>query len=63
MSVYFFSSGEENVGKYKATFYSINGISLETRKRREHLSADDVKRNKAMLDSFSKGNLDGERAV
>lgn len=50
------------MGNYPATFYSINGITLETRKRREHLSSDDLKKNKALLENFTKGNIetDGE---
>ena len=29
---------------------------LETRKRREHLSNDDLMKNKALLENFAKGN-------
>ena len=50
------------VGNYHATFYSINGISLETRKRREHLSTEDLQKNKALLENFAKGNLDQQTA-
>ncbi len=46
------------VGNYNATFYSINGISLETRKRREHLSSEDLQKNKALLENFTKGNIE-----
>ncbi len=46
------------VGSYNATFYCINGISLETRKRREHLSSEDLQKNKALLENFTKGNLE-----
>ena len=35
---------------------SINGMVLETRKRREHLSTEDVQKNKALLENFAKGN-------
>ena len=44
------------VGNYNASFYSINGMVLETRKRREHLSKDDVQKNKALLENFATGN-------
>ena len=37
-------------------FFSINGMVLETRKRREHLSNDDLMKNKALLENFAKGN-------
>lgn len=46
------------VGNYNATFYCINGISLETRKRREHLTKEDLQKNKALLENFAKGNLE-----
>ncbi len=52
------SVGHELVGNYNATFYSINGISLETRKRREHLSSEDLQKNKALLENFAKGNIE-----
>lgn len=50
--------GCEMIGSYPATFYSVNGISLETRKRREHLSHEDLQKNKALLENFAKGNLE-----
>ena len=46
------------VGNYQANFYVINGMVLETRKRREHLSSDDLKKNKALLENFAKGNAE-----
>lgn len=55
---FFKEDRHEMVGTYNATFYSINGISLETRKRREHLSNEDLQKNKALLENFAKGNVD-----
>ena len=49
---------EEMVGNYRATFYNVNGINLETRKRREHLSDADLQKNKQLLESFTKGNME-----
>ena len=46
------------VGKYQANFYVINGMVLEPRKRREHLSSDDLRKNKALLENFAKGNAE-----
>jgi len=46
----------EKLGDFLADFYNVNGMALESRKRREHLSAEDLQKNKALLDSFSKGN-------
>uniref|UniRef100_H3CYR9 Ankyrin repeat domain 13C n=1 Tax=Tetraodon nigroviridis TaxID=99883 RepID=H3CYR9_TETNG len=45
----------ERVGNFLADFYSVNGLVLESRKRREHLSEEDILRNKAMMESLSKG--------
>ena len=44
------------VGNYNAHFYSINGMVLETRKRREHLTKEDLQKNKALLENFATGN-------
>ena len=53
---FFKEDRQELVGTYNANFYSINGMVLETRKRREHLSNDDLMKNKALLENFAKGN-------
>uniref|UniRef100_A0A8C7GU34 Ankyrin repeat domain-containing protein 13C-like n=1 Tax=Oncorhynchus kisutch TaxID=8019 RepID=A0A8C7GU34_ONCKI len=45
----------ERVGNFLADFYSVNGLVLESRKRREHLSEEDILRNKAIVESLSKG--------
>uniref|UniRef100_A0A8C6Q494 Ankyrin repeat domain 13C n=1 Tax=Nothobranchius furzeri TaxID=105023 RepID=A0A8C6Q494_NOTFU len=45
----------ERVGNFLADFYSVNGLVLESRKRREHLSEEDIVRNKAIMESLSKG--------
>ncbi|XP_072032629.1 ankyrin repeat domain-containing protein 13C-like [Amphiura filiformis] len=47
----------EMVGNFYADFYLVNGIILESRKRREHLSEEDVQKNKAALESLSKGDV------
>ena len=46
---------QERVGNFLADFYSVNGLVLESRKRREHLSEEDILRNKAIVESLSKG--------
>ena len=43
------------MGNFLADFYSVNGLMLESRKRREHLSEEDILRNKAIMESLSKG--------
>ncbi|XP_050311709.1 ankyrin repeat domain-containing protein 13C [Anthonomus grandis grandis] len=42
-------------GQYDAELYTVHGLTLESRKRREHLSNDDLQKNKAIFDSFTKG--------
>lgn len=46
---------QERVGNFLADFYLVNGLVLESRKRREHLSEEDILRNKAIMESLSKG--------
>ncbi|TKR62334.1 hypothetical protein L596_026315 [Steinernema carpocapsae] len=46
----------ETVGEYDSDYYSIEGMTLVTRKRREHLTSDDIKKNKAFMQSLSIGN-------
>lgn len=53
--VFFAMSLQERVGNFLADFYSVNGLVLESRKRREHLSEEDILRNKAIMESLSKG--------
>lgn len=43
-------------GIYKSDIYTISGLVLESRKRREHLSTDDLQKNKAIIESLTKGN-------
>lgn len=43
-------------GLYKSDIYTITGLVLESRKRREHLSTDDLQKNKAIIESLTKGN-------
>lgn len=42
-------------GLYESELYTVHGLTLESRKRREHLSTDDLQKNKALLESFTKG--------
>uniref|UniRef100_A0A6I8RKN4 Ankyrin repeat domain-containing protein 13C n=1 Tax=Xenopus tropicalis TaxID=8364 RepID=A0A6I8RKN4_XENTR len=45
----------ERVGNFLADFHLVNGLILESRKRREHLTEEDILRNKAIMESLSKG--------
>uniref|UniRef100_A0A0N5AX81 ANK_REP_REGION domain-containing protein n=1 Tax=Syphacia muris TaxID=451379 RepID=A0A0N5AX81_9BILA len=47
----------EKVGEYNAQFYAVRGMSLITKKRREHLSAEDIKKNKAFMKSLAAGSI------
>ncbi|CAG9107546.1 Ankyrin repeat domain-containing protein 13C [Plutella xylostella] len=47
---------ETVAGIYKSDIYTITGLVLESRKRREHLSTDDLQKNKAIIESLTKGN-------
>lgn len=47
------------VGSFNADFYQINGMVLESRKRREHLSEEDLQKNKAIMESLTKGSSQG----
>lgn len=50
---------QEMVGPFHADFYQINGMVLESRKRREHLSEEDLQKNKAIMESLTKGSFQG----
>ncbi|KAG8132535.1 putative ankyrin repeat protein [Naja naja] len=53
----------ERVGNFLADFYLVNGLVLESRKRREHLSEEDILRNKAIMESLSKAPHLGRELV
>ncbi|CAN8004490.1 unnamed protein product [Ixodes hexagonus] len=46
----------EMVGRFLSDFYYINGLTFESRKRREHLTEEDLHKNKAIIESFTRGN-------
>eukprot|EP00794_Sanderia_malayensis_P008139 gene8139-9009_t len=46
----------ENIGLYKCDVFSVAGMTLISRKRREHLSDEDVQKNKAITEAFHKGD-------
>lgn len=50
----------ETVGEYKAEFYHVNGLNLESKKRREHLSPEDVQKNKALVENLTKGSWENK---
>ncbi|VDK50078.1 unnamed protein product [Gongylonema pulchrum] len=50
----------EQVGDYSAVYYTVEGMSLVTRKRREHLTAEDIKKNKAFIQNLAIGSIMAE---
>ncbi|KAL3869207.1 hypothetical protein ACJMK2_041917 [Sinanodonta woodiana] len=50
----------EMIGDYEAEFYAVNNLILESKKRREHLSPEDVQKNKVMMENLSKGSWDNK---
>lgn len=55
VTLFFNTYLQEMVGKFNADFYYLNGLTLESRKRREHLSEEDLQKNKAIVESFTRG--------
>jgi hypothetical protein len=49
----------EKIGLFNANVYDVHGLTVVTRKRREHLSEDDVQRNKVFVESITKGHANG----
>jgi len=45
----------ELIGAFRADVYSVHGLVVDSKKRREHLSEEDLQKNKAIFESFSKG--------
>lgn len=44
---------ETIAGQYQSEMYTIQGLVLESRKRREHLSKQDLQKNKAIIESLA----------
>ncbi|KAL8610585.1 Ankyrin repeat domain-containing protein 13C [Nucella lapillus] len=53
----------EMVGEFKADFYYVNNLILESRKRREHLSPEDVQKNKALMENIGRGSWEQSQQV
>ncbi|XKL64110.1 hypothetical protein PGB90_004196 [Kerria lacca] len=58
----------EMVGSFNSDYYIVNGMVLESRKRREHLSEEDLQKNKAVIETLTRGqsqvvNGNGEQPV
>ncbi|KAA0200614.1 hypothetical protein HAZT_HAZT003291 [Hyalella azteca] len=47
---------KEVVGKYSADFYCLNGLCIDSHKRREHLTAEDLIKNKQLVENLTKGS-------
>lgn len=56
------------VGSFNSDYYIVNGMVLESRKRREHLSEEDLQKNKAVIETLTRGqsqvvNGNGEQVI
>ncbi|KAI1705422.1 hypothetical protein Ddc_15747 [Ditylenchus destructor] len=47
----------DDIAGFASDYYMVEGLTVVTKKRREHLSADDVKKNKAFIKEFTTGNF------
>uniref|UniRef100_A0A915K322 Ankyrin repeat domain-containing protein n=1 Tax=Romanomermis culicivorax TaxID=13658 RepID=A0A915K322_ROMCU len=47
----------EQIGDYQADYYTVENLYVDTKRRREHLSAEDMKKNKAMMDALKLGKF------
>jgi ankyrin repeat domain-containing protein 13 len=54
---------ETVAGQYDSDLYGISGLVLEQRKRREHLSRDDLQKNKGIMDSLTKGQSQQDMVI
>ncbi|XP_005110838.1 ankyrin repeat domain-containing protein 13C isoform X2 [Aplysia californica] len=52
----------ETIGGFRSHFYCVNNLVLESKKRREHLSAEDIQKNKTTLENIVKGSWDNAEA-
>ena len=51
---FFKSEKRERVGAFLADFYLISGFTVESRKRREHLTEEDLQKNRAIMESLTR---------
>lgn len=50
-------------GQYQCEIYTIQGLVLKQRKRREHLSHEDLQKNRAIVETITKGGTSGGGGV
>ncbi|KAK6027778.1 frog antimicrobial peptide [Ostertagia ostertagi] len=51
---------QERIGDYNVNFYLVEGMRRVSRKRREHLTADDIKKNNSFMQSLASGAAVGD---
>lgn len=51
---FFKTEKRERVGPFLADFYVISGFTIESRKRREHLTEEDLQKNRAVIESLTR---------
>ncbi|CAH1775055.1 unnamed protein product [Owenia fusiformis] len=54
---FFKEDKSEKVGTYNTDFYAVHGLNLESKKRREHLTEEDLHKNKTLMENLSKGRM------
>lgn len=57
---FFKQDRSEEVCGYASNFYEVQNLNLITRKRREHLTEEDVKKNKSIMQKFAHGKMVNE---
>jgi hypothetical protein len=51
---FFKTDKSERVGPFMSDFYLISGFTIESRKRREHLTEEDLQKNRAVIESLTR---------
>ena len=51
---FFKTEKREHVGPFLSDFYLISGFTVESRKRREHLTEEDLQKNRAIIESLTR---------
>ncbi|KAI6218180.1 Ankyrin repeat-containing protein [Aphelenchoides fujianensis] len=53
----------EEICGYPSDFFEVQNLNLVTKKRREHLTAEDVRKNKSIMNKFTNGHVVDDREM